>query len=186
MRLTSRWSVTFHPAGEVHADSFHEGGARELNIEIKPARLQLYREFGTVPKYGVVLSGGAASWLAGRLYDEFRRIDELSTLTLEGLVIELLGEISRQHARQPRSDLPLWLCQVRELIGDRFAEPLTLGEIAGAVGVHPIHLAREFRRYFHCTVGQRIRELRVEHACRALSQSGNLVADIALAAGFAD
>jgi AraC family transcriptional regulator len=52
------------------------------------------------------------------------------------------------------------------------------------MGVHPVHLAREFRRHFRCTPGEYVRRLRVESAARALSHSDAPLAQIGLAAGF--
>jgi AraC-like DNA-binding protein len=72
------------------------------------------------------------------------------------------------------------------LLRDRFAEPLTLDEIAGAVGVHPMHLTRVFRRHFRCTIGDMVRRLRIDFACRQLSSTDDALVEIALAAGFSD
>jgi AraC family transcriptional regulator len=47
-------------------------------------------------------------------------------------------------------------------------------------------LSREFRRYYSCTVGEYVRHLRIEYACRLLSASNASLAEIALAAGFFD
>jgi AraC family transcriptional regulator len=61
-----------------------------------------------------------------------------------------------------------------------------LAEIAAEVGVHPVHLASTFRRYFHHTMGDYQRQLRVEFACRQLASGCASLGEIALAAGFAD
>jgi AraC family transcriptional regulator len=52
--------------------------------------------------------------------------------------------------------------------------------------VDPATLARGFRRAFDCTVGDRIRRLRVEHATRALTETTDPLSLIALNAGFYD
>jgi len=125
--------------------------------------------------------------LTTRLYKEFCNLDELSSLVIEGLTLEILAETSR-HALQDRAQqrLPYWLAQARELLRDQFGENLSLASVAQAVGVHETHLSREFRRYFRCTVGEYIRLLRIDFACRQLSASDNPLAEIALAAGFFD
>ena len=74
----------------------------------------------------------------------------------------------------------------KEFYIERFAEAITLDQIASTVGVHPGHLAREFRRYYRCTPGDYIRQLRVDRACRELSVGDNSLAEVALAAGFSD
>jgi AraC family transcriptional regulator len=71
-------------------------------------------------------------------------------------------------------------------VHDRFNDPLSLEAIAAAVGVHPSHLARVFRQQHQCTVGEYVRRLRLEFACHHLTTSDTPLAEIALAAGFAD
>jgi AraC family transcriptional regulator len=78
------------------------------------------------------------------------------------------------------------LDRVRELLQSRFAENLSLGEIAMTAGISAAHLARSFRECQGCTVGEYVRNLRVESACRRLAGSDDGLAQIALAAGFAD
>jgi AraC family transcriptional regulator len=52
--------------------------------------------------------------------------------------------------------------------------------------VHPVTLARAFRRSFGCTVGEYLRRLRIERATEQLAGGDTPLAEIALAAGFAD
>ena len=118
-----------------------------------------------------------------RLYREFRLMDAVSPLAIEGLVLEILAELVRLTAS---SRLPPWLLRARELIHDRFQENLGLADIAAAVGVHPVYLASTFRRHFRRTIGDYQRQLRVEFACKQLATGLTPLAEIALAAGFAD
>src|SRR4030095_10351225 len=82
--------------------------------------------------------------------------------------------------------LPGWLRDARELIHDRFAETITLAEIARALDVHPVHLARMFRKHFQCPMGEYQRRLRVEYASCQLMNTKVPLAEIAQSAGFSD
>ncbi len=62
----------------------------------------------------------------------------------------------------------------------------SLSEIAGAAGVHPVHLSREFRRFYACTVSDFMRKLRIEHASHLLADTETPLAEIAMICGFAD
>jgi AraC family transcriptional regulator len=74
----------------------------------------------------------------------------------------------------------------RELAEDAFASPLTLSEVAREVGMHPAHLARDFRRAYASTFGEYVRSRRVAFAAAELRDGLRPLADISLAAGFYD
>ena len=54
------------------------------------------------------------------------------------------------------------------------------------MGVHPVTLARGFRKAYGCSVGAYLRWLRVARAARRLAETEAPLAEVALAAGFAD
>ena len=62
----------------------------------------------------------------------------------------------------------------------------TLSQLAEAVGVHPAHLARSFRREYGLTVGQYARAVRLDWASAQLALPDASLAGIAVGAGFAD
>lgn len=179
------WTVAFHPPREIHWDHFHAPGVRDLNIEIEPSRLSMFRDHSDVVDRAFASNKFEPRWLAAKIYREFLDFDELSPLAIEGLVIELLVELARNKSCGPGNPRR-WLRQAKDIIEMRFAEHFTLEELSSSVGVHPVHLAREFRRYFHCTVGQEVRRLRIEFACRELMAGKRPLNEVALMAGFSD
>ena len=105
---------------------------------------------------------------------------------MEGLALEMLAEASRRPVSFSERWPPRWLRRARELLHARFTESLSLDGIAEAVGIHQSHLARVFRQQYRCTMGDYVRQLRIDFACRQLSTSDAPLVEIALAAGFAD
>jgi AraC family transcriptional regulator len=65
-------------------------------------------------------------------------------------------------------------------------EDLSIADVADGVGIHPVHLARSFRRYFRCSPGEFTRFCRLERATRMLTRSECPLSDIALESGFSD
>jgi len=179
-------TLLFHPADELHAEYFHDSGGRSFIIEVEPAWLDLMREHQALVDHSADFRGGVFELLARRLYLEFVRMDGVSPLVVEGLMLEMVGEASRRHEHGAEAHPPHWLQQAKELLCDRFTERLTLAEVANTVGVHPVHLAQMFHKSYRCTVGDYVRQLRVEYACRALAASETPIVEIALAAGFCD
>jgi AraC family transcriptional regulator len=177
-------TLALRPAGEAHSHGCGSRGARLLNLY--PVCLDRFEGGSNLLREPDDLQGAAVPWLVSRLYREFQRTDGASSLAIEGLALEILAEASRSPAVPGERRPPRWLEQTRDLIHSRFAENLALDDLAEAAGVHPSYLARTFRVQYRCTVGEYVRQLRVEFACRAISRSDAPLAAIALDAGFAD
>jgi len=116
---------------------------------------------------------------------EFRREDVLSNLSIEALVLEIMVESCRSSAVES-STPPRWLRRAIDYLHAHYAEAPTVGDIAEAVGVHPAHLSRMFRRHEGVTVGDYLRRLRIEAARDMLAGSDRPLGEIALQTGFSD
>lgn len=98
----------------------------------------------------------------------------------------LTASFLRYRRMEEDQNLKPWLADARRwLDANRFGE-VRLKVCAEAVGAHPSHLAREFRNAFGMTVGTYIRDRRLEWAYDQILNNDRKVADIAVAAGFAD
>ena len=179
-------TLIFRPSGEVHSDQFYGSGGRLFIIEMEKDWLNRVSECSLSLRKLVGFSGGWISSLSHRLYKEFREMDNLSHLVIEGLMLEIMVETSRCSADVSVRRPPHWLKYATELLHARFSEHLTMACIAKIIGVHPVHLAQAFRRTYRCSPGEYVRRLRVEFACHQLTTSDSPLADIALAAGFSD
>jgi AraC family transcriptional regulator len=179
------WTVTYHRAGVSHTSRYSNAGAKVLYVEIPTERITSFGHEDTYHVTTISAHGGLVEWSARHLYNEFKNPDYFSAHVLDSFVVQLFAQLCRRSGQLP-SSLPAWLGHADELIGARFKEPLSLETLASAVHVHPVHLAREFRRHYRCTVGQQIRRLRIEYACEQLATTSRSLSDVALAAGFAD
>lgn len=177
-------SIRFLPAGEIHSNAYADG-ARCLLVKLPAETLDHVRNHARIIERPGRIGGPKAEWLARRLQSEFRQRDTAASLAIEGIVLEILAEGVREAMNGSRS-APRWLQRAKELIQENFLAVPSLGELAGEVGVHPVHLSREFRRYFDCTVGEYMRKLRVNHAEHLLARTATPLVEIASVCGFAD
>ena len=127
----------------------------------------------------------ASTSIGHRIAAELRAVDESWPLAAEGLVLQLLATAGRAEPR-PEAGRRSWLRDVRELLHERAPAAASLSELATAVGVHPVHLARSFRREYGVTVGQYARDLRLEWATSQLALPDSSLAEVSAGAGFAD
>lgn len=173
------------PAGEPHSNRFIGVATRGLRIDVDRSRLADSPAVARALDERVHLTGGPAAAVARRLLREVDHDDDAALLTTEGLALELLGTLTRE--RLPRlTTTPEWARRADELVREGFPSRPSLGDLARQVGVQPATLARGYRAAFGCTIGERVRTLRVEAAARALARTETPLAEIALQAGFYD
>lgn len=179
-------TLLFHPAGEVHSETHYDTNVRIFSIE--PATY-LFRQLNEYAKYTeapLEVRGGTLLETAAKLYREFRRPDPLTGIVIEGLMLELLVNLSRRQESTPDKAVPDWLRKVKEMLHDQYLQTPSLTCLAAEAGRHPAQLARAFRRHFHCTVGDYLRSLRLEHAKNELRFTDLPIVEIALTVGYSD
>lgn len=178
------FTLGFLPPHQTHSLKSSGGGMRAFSVEIAPHWLERMRECSLNMEDSVYCSGGVLISLLIKLYHEFQNIDAASPLAVEGLALEMLAEVSRYQVRESKP--PRWLKQARDIMNEQFSACLSLDVIAQEVGVHPVHLARTFRNFYRCSVGEYMRVVRIEYACRKMTVSSTPLIEIALTAGFSD
>lgn len=178
-------SVLFHPPGEAHSDHFHTG-TRCLGLQFDHHGTDgLLRADAKLADTAVNSRGGRLSQLAAQLYREFSKPDSVSRIMIEGLVLQMMGEIFRQTSAPIRT-APPWLEEAKNFLQQHFSDRPSLAHIATSAGVHPVHLAREFRRFYGCTITEYVLQRRLDFACQEMLTSPASLSEVALAAGFFD
>jgi AraC family transcriptional regulator len=182
---TSTLKIT--PAGDRHWDHFNRGDVRGLLIEADDEQVEVIRPHSQILAERESFHGGQLSGIGWRVYHELQRMDSTAPLAIEGLLLELIATASRlrEHTSRERGRPP-WLEEARDRIHADLGSRPSLSGLAQLVGVHPVTLARAFRQAFGCTVGEYVRNLRIERAALQLAETTLSLAEIALGAGFSD
>ncbi|HTR36192.1 MAG TPA: AraC family transcriptional regulator [Bryobacteraceae bacterium] len=177
--------LRFLPADELHENLFAVA-TNCLLVEIEP---QVLRRLGddqmrtlSSPRQ---IAGPVSAWLASRMLHEFRADDDVAPLAMEGVLLEILAESAREFD-ESSANAPGWLRKVHEFLEASYLRSSGLAELAAVARVHPVHLAREFRRHYRMTIGEYIRKRRIEHASHLLSHSLLSLAEISKVCGFSD
>jgi AraC family transcriptional regulator len=110
--------------------------------------------------------------------------DSSSPFALEALGMELVALCARHHGAIPRR-APAWLARVRDRLREESSHQFTIASLAAEAGVHPVHLARVFRRFLGASPGEFWRACRIDRA-RHLLVSALPLCEVAQAAGFYD
>jgi AraC-like DNA-binding protein/quercetin dioxygenase-like cupin family protein len=174
-------SVIVEPAGERHANRFGNGSSTVVTVSLDPERIG-----STVEAATHRFSHGRdpyAELIARRVAVELDRPDDVTPLAVEAAALDLISRITRTSTPERRAP---WLGAARAFLHDRYAETLTLGDVATAVGVEPDRVARAFRRAFGEPIAGYLRRIRVDAAAALLTSSDLPISRIAGEVGFAD
>jgi AraC family transcriptional regulator len=178
-------AMLYYPAGTTHRDHFYTLGERRfLTVSLTSETNKRLLEEIKFIDYSIDFSGVEISWLRERICREIQLPDILTPIVLEGMANELLVYSARNLDKSGK--LPAWIKTAQELIQDCCSESITITEIAATVGVHPLHLARTFRKFFNCSPGEYLRKCRIQLATNLLLNSKKTLAEIAQMGGFAD
>ena len=173
-------ALIYNPPGTTHRDSFPDRAGRFVGISIARERMSEVSEIAAPSEAAVRLWEPHALDVAHRI----ARAVPHDAMLVESLCLELVGTFVRDVRRGSRP--PAWLVRAREALHDRACEQVTMGDIARDASVHPVHLARQFRRYFGCAPADYVRQRRVELAARLVRTTRRALAEIAYACGFVD
>jgi AraC family transcriptional regulator len=179
-------TLSVSPAGMPHAHKIQSPSLLTLCADFSAEFVERVSGDPNLLADPMVFRRGPVVNVALRIHREMWARDSASDLVLQGLFIELLGEMVRTKASQTRVGAPAWLKRASELLRERCCEHLTIEEIATEVAVHPSHLTRTFRAHFGQTPGEYLRKLRLERAGRLVATSDHSIHQIALETGFSD
>jgi AraC family transcriptional regulator len=176
-------SIVVKPGDTEHADQFGERGTRTVQIGLTAPEAAALREWEPAARQWRWTHAGPAVPAFLRLLAIVRRSPQ-DEVVLERGVTDVLASL-REVADDTRAEPPVWLSRVREEMGD-VGSAARVRDIAARAGVHPVYLARQFRRFFGSSVVSYLKRRRVTRAADLIASSSLPLSTIAFQSGFAD
>ena len=178
--------MLFYPAFATHSQRFSSGGARKIVFTPEASSLDYLQERGVSVDTARYVATPVVSQMAHRVLAEVQSDDAFTPLALKGILLELVAAFARMEQSDRPAAPPSWVRAARDYVRECAEQNPSLETIAARAGKHPVHLAKEFRRYFGTTIGAYQRQLRLQRAEAMLLRRNFDLTDIALACGFAD
>ena len=173
-------SLIFTPTGTAHRDRFQQAGGRFLTITPEPETAHLLDGALPVP---LVVQDAEARALASAVALRMRGYSA-TAMVIEGLALELVARLTRPHAESRHA--PSWLLEARNMVADCCTSDFSIRKLADHAGVHPVHLARAFRRHFFISPVEYLRRCRIQRARLLLRKTSLPLVDVAGEVGFSD
>ena len=174
-------ALLLNPPGTEHRDRFRSRDGLFLTLTMPLDAYNRLVDGVRAPERAVRLDRRALA-SAMRLLAELWHWDDASGLTVEAVLAELLTD-ARAEPVLARDDPALQ--RALERLEDASGEPPSIRELAALVGLHPVYLARAFRRRYGHAPSDYLRRRRLHRALSAIAR-GESVAQAASTLGFVD
>jgi AraC family transcriptional regulator len=177
--------LLFHNWQEPHYNIKPEGFTRGFHIEIEhdwfnDLDLNIYDLQGSIN-----ISNPDLKFLLYKIFRETKTDDSFTALSIQTLLLEVLGKMIR-ISRSETTKKPDWVSEINLLLNDQFSEQLNLDYLSKTLDIHPVHLSRDFSKYFNSGLVEYIRKLRVQRSLQLISQRKLNFTAIAMECGFSD
>ena len=184
-----RPAVIYNPPGTTHRDRFRRVGGRVdgrfMSIAVDSPRMSDIAASFRLVDESTYSHERRAVRLGARLAREMHVRNDSSTLAIEAICLELFAPAIVGPVAQ-RTAAPGWLRVASDLIQDHCVDGTCVADIARACDVHPVYLARAFRKFLGCSPGDYLRRCRIERAAGLLASTATPISLVALQCGYTD
>jgi AraC family transcriptional regulator len=171
----------YYYPGISHQNLQYRPGTRIFNIELEtgffnehgldmPAEEQMFSDRLKVNSAGLL-----------KILKEYYWQDEHSRIAIEQLCIDLIAATP-----VPRYNYPDWTGKIIEVLNDQWNQSWSLAEFSGILNIHPVTLSKYFSKYFKCTLGDYIRQIKIDKALKLIRSNKLSLTAVAYECGFTD
>ena len=181
-----RYSAVLKGPGVEHANSVGPEATAGFFMEMSAQTGAALADAAGAPLGAMLHSETPTRHLVRRFARELTLGQPGASLIVEGLLFELLGTLIRTRALDRPRASDARLRRAVEFLEANFRRRITVAQVAMEAGVHPSYLAELFRAGYAVSVGEWVRNRRLEFAREALRNRSTPISWIAFQAGFAD
>ena len=178
-------SLLFHNWQEPHYNIKPEGHTRGFHVELNKSWFDNL-DFNIQNLQGSIkITNIDNKLLLYKIFKESKIDDNSSTLAIQTLILEVLANMFHDASDHLYKN-PDWVNRIREILVYEFSDRLTLEYLSKTLNIHPVHLSRDFPKYFNCNLSDYLRKLKIEKSCSLFSNKQYSLTDIAYECGFSD
>jgi len=183
-------TLLFHHWQDPHYDKNFSDNASFFHVEIEDRWFIRHHLKPSIVEGSMQLKNPILKTVVRKIHREMTlalpmSIGTATQLSVDGLLLQAIAELTRS-SEDKTSQTPGWVRRVRDILNDSDRESVTLQMLSKETGVHPVHLSKEFPKYFNCGFGEYVRNTRIEKAISLLSKSSMTLSEIAHACSFSD
>lgn len=176
-------SLLFHNWQDAHYNIKPPEFTRGFHIELNEEWFSNFDIRITDFEGSINLKNPVIKNLMNSIFVEFKVNDHYSNLCIETTLIDIFCTI--KEAKAKRYNNPTWVKKLHELLVEEQID-YSLNNLSSILGIHPIHLSREFSRYFGTSFGNYIRLTKLNKAFYLITSNKYSMTEICYLCGFYD
>lgn len=177
-------SLMFTNWQEVHYGSKHSNSASGFHLELERSWFEKYDLSPMDLEGSLHIENQLIKGLMNKVYLETKINDQHSASSIELLIIDIFNKMKKtQINTDPKK--PVWVNKLYELLLETESD-FSLSSLSQELNIHPVHLSREFHKYFGSTLGQYIRQVKLNKAIALISSKQYTMTEIGHQCGFYD
>jgi AraC family transcriptional regulator len=157
---------------------------RGFHVELMPSWFTSYHIPLNLVEGSIRIMDPSIKVLMYNVFKESKLYTGKSQLAIDTLLVQLLSSITPE-SRSYGSRVPAWVQLVKDAL-HATPDSWKLIDLAELANVHPVHLSRQFPKYFKATIGNYTRTIKVQKALSLLPDKNLSLTEIAVECGFAD
>ncbi|MCB7479836.1 helix-turn-helix domain-containing protein [Christiangramia sediminis] len=176
-------SLLFHNWQDAHYNIKPQEFTRGFHIEMNENWFSNFDIQTTNFEGSINLKNPLIKKSINKVFIESKINDQFSNLNIDTFLIEIFSNI--KGIKDQNSKNPIWVKKLQELL---FEEQIdySLKNLSSIIGLHPVHLSREFSRYFGTSLGNYIRLIKVNQAFNLIILNQFSMTEICYQCGFSD
>lgn len=177
--ISQSCTVLIKPPHAPHANDYGEHKMASLQIAFQPYAFPAF-PLGVACTH---FNGGAP---AASMIALLHATQSLPGEALVSYVSRAMTAVGQALAGRRERGAPGWLEDISTRIAANTDAQISVRALAKDAGLHPVSLARIFRRHHGCSITEFLRRERIVQASRRIATGESSLADVAFETGFAD
>lgn len=157
---------------------------RGFHVEIAPTWFSFFDLPVGLPEGSIRIQDPLLKTLMYNVFKETKLYSGSSQLAIDALLVQLMSGLVTEKLRYDQQP-PAWVGKVKEAL-HAAPENWSLIDLATLANLHPVHLSRQFPKYFKTTLGDYVRMIRIQKALALFPDKNKSLTEIAVECGFAD
>ena len=168
----------------LHRNTRYKEGTRIFNLELEPGFYKKNKlDYSSANIFWTSSDAHFKKMMIVKSMSEFFIGDNHSSLSIEQLCV-LLCQQSPVKSKLVKDRH--WSSLLKEFMQENWNKPFTLSDLSDQVQIHPVTISRYFSKYFHCTLGEYARRIKVEKSFALIRNKRYSLTQIAYDCGFTD